>query len=158
MIRTKTDFTIKVNPKVTGDLSAQSNKFKTAYLSRGGKYLSFNTLTGKFTVDATQEPIVVKTVIATNIQAVIGARTTYSDSKNTTTTDVNWNQVIDKPIAPKPTNTLPLIPLKPVSPNAPIIPTNRDIPINKAGVSGDFGMWAVAIGIGVFLFGGKSKK
>lgn len=120
MLRTKTDYQIKVNPQKGGNLESQSIAFKNAYLARGGKYLSFNTLTGKFTVDATMEPIVVKTVIATLIQAVIGKRTSYNDSRNTTTTDVNWNQVIDKP--------KPVVLPRPIQ--NPVLPENTNLPTN----------------------------
>lgn len=120
MLRTKTDYQIKFNPQKGGSLESQSIAFKNAYLARGGKYLSFNTLTGKFTVDAILEPIVVKTVIATLIQAVIGRRTSYNDSKNTSTTDVNWNNVIDKP--------KPVVTPRPIQ--NPVLPENTNLPTN----------------------------
>ena len=119
MLRTKTDYQIKVNPQKGGSLESQSIAFKNAYLARDGKYLSFNTLTGKFTVDATMEPIVVKTVIATLIQAVIGKRTSYNDGKNTSTTDVNWNQVIDVP--------KPVVTPRPIQ-NPVVLPENTNLP------------------------------
>ncbi len=101
MLRTKTDFTIKLNPKKGNSLSAQIIEFKYMYVAKGGKWLAFNDATGKFTVDAVFEPIVVKTVIATNIQAVIGARTKYDDGRKTTTTtqtQPDWNKVLDIPV------------------------------------------------------------
>jgi hypothetical protein len=144
MLRTKTDYQIKVNPQKPGDLAAQSLTFKNAYLARGGKYLSFNTLTGKFTVDATQEPIVVKTVIATLIQAVIGKRTSYNDSKNTSTTDVNWNNVIDKP--------KPVVTPRPIQ--NPVLPENTNLPTNDPTKKEDSSMvgWLIlAAGIAAYV-------
>ncbi len=143
MLRTKTDYQIKFNPQKGGSLESQSIAFKNAYLARGGKYLSFNTLTGKFTVDATLEPIVVKTVIATLIQAVIGKRTSYNDGKNTSTTDVSWNQVIDVPkpvVTPRPIQN-------PTLPENPNLPTND--PTKKE--SSSMGWLILAAGIAAYV-------
>ncbi len=142
MLRTKTDYQIKVsNPK---NLENQSIAFKNAYLARGGKYLSFNTLTGKFTVDATLEPIVVKTVIATLIQAVIGKRTSYNDGKNTSTTDVNWNQAIDIP--------KPVVTPRPIQ--NPVLPENTNLPTNdptKKESSSMVGWLILAAGVTAYV-------
>lgn len=144
MLRTKTDYQIKFNPQKGGSLESQSIAFKNAYLARDGKYLSFNTLTGKFTVDATMEPIVVKTVIATLIQAVIGKRTSYNDGKNTSTTDVNWNQVIDIPkpvVTPRPIQ-------KPTLPENPNLPT---IDPAKKDASSSIGWLIFAAGVAAYM-------
>ncbi|MBK8399469.1 MAG: hypothetical protein IPL26_30035 [Leptospiraceae bacterium] len=148
MLRTKTDFTIKLNPKKGNSLSAQIIEFKYMYVAKGGKWLAFNDATGKFTVDAVFEPIVVKTVIATNIQAVIGARTKYDDGKKqtpTTQTQPDWTQVVDIPPPTKPTPKVVSVNPTP----QPTIPKSDPV---KTDSGGDGLLVLIGAALAFFLF------